>query len=58
MIRLSQVGVAPPTFHLMVRTRGRFSGPDASFLEKVIRERGGFQGTPVRIRFLIKRREK
>ena len=58
LIRLSQVGVAPPTFHLMVRTRGRFSGSDISFLEKVLREQGGFEGTPVRVRFLIKRREK
>ena len=56
LIRLSQVGGAPPTFHLMARTRGRFSATDTAYLEKVLREEGGFQGTPVRVRFLIKRR--
>ena len=56
LIRLSQPGNAPPTFHLMARTRGRFSGTDAAYLENVVREKGGFQGTPVRVRFLVKRR--
>lgn len=56
MIRLSQVGGAPPAFHLMARTRGRFGANDAGYVEKVIREQGGFHGTPVRVRFLVKRR--
>jgi len=56
LIRLSQAGVAPPTFHLMARTSGRFSGTDAAYLEGILREHGGFEGTPVRVRFLVKRR--
>jgi predicted GTPase len=56
LIRLSQVGTAPPSFHLMARTRGKFSGPDANYVEKVLREQGGFEGTPVRVKFLVKRR--
>ena len=56
LIRLSQVAGVPPTFHLMARTRGRFSGQDTAYLENVLRERGGFEGTPVRIHFLVKRR--
>jgi GTP-binding protein len=56
LIRLSQVGTAPPSFHLMARIRGRFSGLDANYVEKVLREQGGFEGTPVRVKFLVKRR--
>ena len=56
LIRLSQAGTAPPTFHLMARTQGRFQKSDAAYLENVLREQGGFQGTPVRVRFLVKRR--
>ena len=56
LIRLSQVGSAPPSFHLMARTRSRFSTLDANYVEKVLREQGGFEGTPVRVKFLVKRR--
>ncbi len=56
LIRLSQVGAGPPSFHLMARTRGKFTGPDANYVEKILREQGGFEGTPVRVKFLVKRR--
>lgn len=57
-IRVSQVRVAPPTFHLMVRTRGRFRGSDLAYLEKKIREILPFPRVPIRIQLLTKRREK
>jgi len=56
MIRLSQVGGSPPTFHLMARTRGRFSGTDTAYVQNILREKGGFEGVPVRVHFLVKRR--
>ncbi len=56
MIRLSQIGGSPPTFHLMARTRGRFSATDTTFVQNILREKGGFEGVPVRVHFLVKRR--
>jgi len=56
MIRLSQIGGSPPTFHLMARTRGRFSATDTAYVQNILREKGGFEGVPVRLHFLVKRR--
>lgn len=52
--RLMQVGVGPPAFHLLGRVRRALREADTAFLERVIRARAGFEGTPVYIRILGK----
>ena len=56
LIRLWQVSVRPPTFHLLARVRRGFRATDMTFLENLLREKGGYMGTPIRIRLLAKQR--
>jgi len=55
-IRFSQASIAPPVFHLLVRVKRSFRASDVMFLEKVFRRELGFQGTPIRLHLLVKRR--
>lgn len=55
-IRFWQAGVRPPVFHLMGRVRRPLRGSDAAYVERRIRQRWGFEGTPVRVHILQKRR--
>ncbi len=54
--RVTQVSVGPPVFHLT----GRFGQPprpsDIAFLDRIFRRKAGFEGTPIHIRVLDKRR--
>ncbi len=59
LIRLAQVGVSPPTFHLMARISGGYKGKtrgfqlsDMAYLEGVIRRELKLEGVPVRIHLL------
>lgn len=54
--RLIQVGVGPPIFHLTGKTQRRLSSADMAFLDRLIRERAGFVGTPLHLRILRDRR--
>ncbi len=55
-MRLAQVGVAPPLFQLGVSSPGRFRTSDLSFVEAALRRVGGFDGVPVRVRLVSRRR--
>ncbi len=52
LFRLFQVGVAPPTFHLLGRVKKPWRGSDQAYVEKIFRREMGFSGTPIRIRLL------
>ena len=54
--RVTQVGVGPPVFHLTGRFSQQPRASDAAFLERIFRQRQGFEGTPIYIRILDKRR--
>ena len=56
-IRLSQVAVSPPTFHLLMRVRRKFRNSDVAFLERLLRKQLKFIGTPIRFRLLTKMRQ-
>ena len=56
LIRLWQVSVRPPTFHLLARVKRGFRATDMTFLENLLRKKGGYMGTPIRIRLLAKQR--
>ena len=51
-IRLIQVGVSPPVFHLLARAGRSFRKSDLQFLESSLRHEGGFEGVPIQIRIL------
>ena len=53
LIRLHQVGVCPPAFHLLAaRLQRPLRRSDLTFLEELLRREGGFVGSPVRLRLL------
>ena len=56
LIRLSQVSVAPPVFHLLARTAKPLRQSDLSFLEGRIRRLAGFEGAPIRLHLLRAKR--
>lgn len=58
LIRFSQVGIAPPTFELLLRVRRDLRASDVGYLEKQLRRQLNLKATPIRIRLLTKRREK
>lgn len=55
-MRLMQVEVSPPLFQLTVSRPERFRPSDLSFVESVLRRAGGFEGVPVRVRLVARRR--
>ncbi|MBI3312118.1 MAG: ribosome biogenesis GTPase Der [Candidatus Omnitrophica bacterium] len=50
--RLMQVSVGPPAFHLLGRVRRDLKPADIAFIERLIRTKAGFEGTPIYIRIL------
>lgn len=57
LFRLFQAGKAPPTFHLLGRVKRGFKDSDMAYLERRIREKFGFEGTPIRIRILSSQKD-
>ncbi len=55
LLRLRQVGVRPPTFHLLGRLRKPLRDSDVAFVENLLRKVGGFEGVPIRIRLPARR---
>ncbi|MBI3615321.1 MAG: ribosome biogenesis GTPase Der [Candidatus Omnitrophica bacterium] len=51
-IRLAQVGILPPTFHLLLRSRAGFRDSDLAYLEGVIRREFGFAEIPIRLHLI------
>lgn len=49
IIGLNQVGVNPPSFHLVTTAKERLPEGFIKFIEKKFRERFGFPGTPIRL---------
>jgi len=56
LFRIAQVGVSPPTFHLLARVRTGFRESDVAYLEGFLRRELKFDGTPIRIRLLRRKR--
>ena len=56
LIRISQVGVAPATFELLLRVRRDLRASDLNYLEGQLRRELDLKATPVRIRLVTKRR--
>jgi GTP-binding protein len=52
LFRLFQVGVSPPTFHLLGRVKRRWRSSEVAYLEKILRREVGFSGVPIRIHLL------
>ena len=47
--RMRQIGSSPPTFELAIRSKAPVNDAYLKFLEKRLREKFGFEGTPVKI---------
>lgn len=54
-IRLYQVAVGPPTFHVLVRVKHALRPAETTYFESVLTREAGFYGTPVRVRYLVKK---
>ena len=52
LFRIAQVGISPPTFHLLVREKGSFRTSDAAYLEGVIRREFDLKEVPIRLHLL------
>ncbi len=52
LFRLIQVGVSPPTFHLLGRMKRGFRSSDVAYIENLFRRELDLEGTPIQIRLL------
>ena len=53
LIRLAQVGTAPPAFHLLVRKERGCRSSEQTYLEKAIRREFQLEEVPIRLRLLV-----
>ena len=51
-IRLAQVGVSPPAFHLLARSQEGFKSSDMAYLENLIRREFHLTQVPIRLRLI------
>ena len=52
LFRIAQVGVSPPTFHLLIREKRDFRTSDVAYLEGMIRREFNLMEVPIRLRLL------
>ena len=57
-IRLAQVGVSPPAFHLLARSQEGFKSSDMAYLENLIRREFHLTQVPIRLRLIAMERQR